>query len=1136
MTGRDTDIAVVGIACRFPDAANPDLFWRNIDEGLVSTRELPDEVFRAAGVAEEVLRAPDFVRVAATLADVAEFAGDFFGYSPREAELMDPAQRLFLEACWEALESAGHPPRRDGPLTGVFAGTGPSTYQLAIQVARARIHGVAAVGDDADVALGGMADFLTARVAYKLGLRGPSVTVQTACSSGLTAVHYAVLSLLSGECDLALAGGATVNEPLAGYRHKPGGLASQDGLCRAFDAGSTGTSFSSGVGVVALRRLADALADGDPVLAVVRGSAVGNDGAERSGFTAPSPGGVADVVAAALRVADVPAGDVRYVEAHGSATALGDQIELRGLTDAFRRGTAEAGYCGLGSVKANVGHCGPAAGIAGFIKAVHVVRTGKLPPQPLFERPRDPGVLAESPFVVSPEAGVCTDPGRHVLVNSMGLGGSIATAVLAPPPAPTRPVAEAAEQARLVLSARGRGELDALSRALADELDSGELPLADVAHTLRVGRHSFAERRVVTGSAAEVSRALRLPRPPAARTMRAAPRDALVVLPPEGSLPEEFLARLSAALRHPETVRGPYERADDRFVILVGHGDSGKGKHVLPVDVEAIDEAVCVAWLHGVEVDWETLAAGRGRRIALPTYPFRRRRYWALDDLPPVAAADAPAAVTPAAVEVSTEDDLEGGLLALWRELFGTDGIGLDDEFGSLGGTSLLSVRMALEIQQRYDVLVNVHRAGGSRATVRRLAGIIRGRLAIGQSGGEDLEQIADGDGRLVDADLQLPLGPIGASPTTGRDVLLTGATGFLGAFLLHELLKSDRERIYCLVRAADETEAWQRIRDAAARFELPEPDPERVRVVPGDLRNIGRICAGYGGGELSRRVGHVLHCGARVVFTEPYRVLRDDNVLPVLDLLRWMRAGGIGDFSFVSSVAATGVALGGDGRITESRQQPLDPRQGGYGVSKWVCERLLEQAEKDGMRVRVFRPGFILGSTATGACNTTDWIWHLLAGGLAVGAHPLDERTLPMAPVDLVAAAIAELCLSPGSAGRAYHLMHQSTLSPRQLFELLSDAGMPTTGTTIEQWQRTVAARALETGSGVLSSMALYDIEGHQDDASGMEAVAWRSWLDRRGLDSAPTGALLRRCLAHLAGRQPEFGELMAGEVMEAR
>ncbi|RSM86042.1 polyketide synthase type I [Kibdelosporangium aridum] len=1034
---RETDIAVVGVGCRFPDAPTPERFWQNIDEGHVAIRDLPDEVFCSAGVSEDVLRAPDFVRAAATLAEPGDFATEFFGYSPREAGLTDPAHRLMLEVCWEALEFAGHPPAKNGPVTGIFAGAGPSTYAFALQVAAARKGGIAGVIDEGDLYLGSAPDFLTSRVAYKLGLLGPSVTIQTACSSGLTAVHYAALSLLSGECDIALAGAAVVNEPLTGYRYRPGGLLSQDGLCRSFDARSTGTSFSSGVGVVALRRLSDALTSGDPVLAVIRGTAAGNDGAERSGFTAPSPAGVASVLSSALRAGDVAADQVRYVEAHGSGTALGDQIELRGIIDAIGKGEE----CGLGSVKTNIGHCGPAAGIAGLIKAINVARTGNLPPHPLFEVPRDPGVLADSRFFVSAKAATAEDP--YVLVNSMGLGGTIASAVLAPPPQPTRPSAPERDVVRLVLSARNRRELDAMSRNLADELDRGDLAIGDVEYTLRVGRRAFEERRVVTAPADKLSAALRLPRPPAVRTARV-------------STPGE-------------PTSDPYEN-----------------------------------WLRGLEVDWEALSEGEGRRVRLPSYPFSRRRFWAIDE---------PVAAVPVAEIAQATDDVEASLLELWRELFGVNTIGVDDEFGSLGGTSLLSVRMALEIQDRHGAIVNVHRAGGSKATVRRIAEIIRGQQP---------DQVADGDSALADADIELPLGPVGATGM-GTDVLLTGATGFLGAFLLHELQQATSERIHCVVRAADETEAWQRLRNTATRYELPEPEPDRVSVIPADLKDIGKHLTD----ELARDVGHVLHCANKVVFTEPYRVLRHDNVLPMAELLRWMRRNGVPEFSFVSSTAATGYTLGESHKVMETRQQPLDPGEGGYGVGKWVCERILERAEKDGMRVRIFRPGFILGSRETGACNPSDMIWRLITSGLTVGAHPTDERAWPMAPVDVVAKAIAELSRVPGSVGRAYHLIDQTATGPKRLFELLSEAGMPTRPMDRGAWRELVAQRA--NGNEVLSSMALYELDGYEDDGPNhMQAVAWRPWLAESGLDSAVSGDLLRRCLKHLADRYPTFQELL--------
>jgi thioester reductase-like protein len=297
--------------------------------------------------------------------------------------------------------------------------------------------------------------------------------------------------------------------------------------------------------------------------------------------------------------------------------------------------------------------------------------------------------------------------------------------------------------------------------------------------------------------------------------------------------------------------------------------------------------------------------------------------------------------------------------------------------------------------------------------------------------------------------------------------------------------------------------------------------------VVPGDLRDVAAACDRYRSGELADRIGHVLHCAARVVFTEPYRTLRDDNVVPVAELLRWMRGHGIRDVSFISTIAATAPAAAG-GRLLETRQQPLDPELGGYAIGKWVVERLLDRVDQDGMRVRVFRPGCIMASTATGACNPSDLIWKILIGGLAVGAHPLDDRAVPMGPVDLVARGVVELALSAGSVGRAYHLVDERSLGLRRMFELLAEAGLPTRPLPLPEWQRLVAGQALSSGSPILSTTALYEIEGGDLDEDGVQARGWQPWLRRRGLSPAITGAGLRGGVAFLAGRQPEVTALL--------
>ncbi|MFJ9576942.1 thioester reductase domain-containing protein [Streptomyces sp. NPDC101191] len=1158
----ETDIAIVGVGARFPDARGPAEFWHNLAEGHVSLREFTDDELREAAVDPSVHDAPDYVRVGVRLPGLTDFDAGFFGISPAEAELIDPHQRIFLEVCWEALEHAGHPPRDDGPLVGVYAGASFSTYAMALYLAKVREHGFVAVADG-DIRRGSLFDFMPARVAHRLGLRGPAVAVQTACSSSLTAVHQAVNALLAGDCDIALAGGSGGAVPEAGYRHEPGGIASEDGYCRSFDAKSSGTATGAGVGVVVLRRLQDALADGDHIWAVVEGSAVDNDGADRPGFTAPSPRGVADVVRAALDAAGTDPDRLAYVEAHGSGTPLGDHVELLGLAEALRSPSGRTGFAGLGSVKTNVGHCGAAAGIAGLVKAVHVAHTGQLPPHPQFTGPRDPGVLAGSSLRIDTEPRTSEDPERRVLVHSMGQGGTNAAVVLRAP-APARPGTARPDTApglvRLTVSARSRTALDTLCRQLADTLDEGAHEVTDIAHTLRVGRRHFAHRRVVAAAPGQLAAALRLPRPPRARTVLARPLTALVVTtaptPRAAAVTEELLTALGPGTRTAPEV--PDTVPADTYLVVVGPGTAGPGRHVTgdgEDGAEAVDAALTAAWVEGVDVDWAAVAAPGARRVPLPTYAFERRRLWALDRLgdvlrgrpgdtsaprtdrgPGVAADPRPGRL---GAPVPASDALEAELVALWEELFGIAPVGVADEFDTLGGTSLLATRMALEIGRRHDVRLNLHRVGGTRATVRRVAEAVRSQLSGQGTGGEDL----DGDGALIDADLELPLGD--ALPQRPGDaVLLTGATGFIGAFLLRELCATDEGPVYCLVRARDEADAWRRLRATAAAYALPEPDPDRVRVVVGDLTGGAAVLDRVP--DAAARVGRVVHCAARVVFTEPYRSLREANVLATAELLRWMRANGVPDLTYVSSLAAATPTGAPRRTVKEERGQPLSAESGGYGASKWVCERLVERAERDGMRVRVFRPGLVLGDSETGACNPKDMTWRMLAGSLATGLRPADDRPLFLAPVDAVARAVVSLARRPDSLGRAYHLVDAEPMTLRTLIGGLAAEGLTTTEAPVREWHAAVAGLALDSADETLAAVALIRTEETADHGTShgtqgedahvtVEAAGWRDWLAAEGRTAAVTPQALARSLRHLADR-PEYRPTIGARLTELK
>ena len=485
-------VAILGMSCRFPAVDGTEQFWRLLCAGGEAISRFSEEELRTAGVALPL--PPDFVAAGSILEDEELFDAAFFDLNPREAELTDPQHRLFLECAWQALEIAGYDPDRCGARTGVFAGAALNTYAPCSIYPNREVRKAV---DPLQLLVAVDKDFLATLVSYKLNLRGPSIGVQTACSSALVAVHLACQSLLTYQCDLALAGGVTVKVPKdRGYRWHEGAIVSRDGRCRPFDAAAAGTVFGSGLGAVVLKRLEDAVADGDPIEAVIRGTAINNDGAMKVGFTAPSVRGQAEVIAAAQELAEVGAEEIGYLETHGTGTALGDPVELAALEEVFRAGTNRKGYCALGAVKANIGHLDVAAGVAGLIKTALVLKHRQIPPLLHFEKPNPRIDLEASPFYAPTRLEEWRSEGpRRAGVSSFGVGGTNAHAVLEEAPA-LPPSGPSRRWQLLPLSARTETALEAATSRLATALEERrDAPLADVAYTLQVGRKVFRYRR-----------------------------------------------------------------------------------------------------------------------------------------------------------------------------------------------------------------------------------------------------------------------------------------------------------------------------------------------------------------------------------------------------------------------------------------------------------------------------------------------------------------------------------------------------------------------------------------------------------------------------------------------------------------
>jgi acyl transferase domain-containing protein/acyl carrier protein len=560
--------AIVGMACRLPGADSLAEFWKNLSRGVESIARFNDEGARVSLVNPDLLRGRLHVKAAGALRQIEYFDAAFFGLTPREASQMDPQIRLFLECAWEALEDAGYAGELDGTHVGVYAGANISGYLLS------NLHASLAPTGSVEnllTLIGNDKDYLAPHVAYKLNLKGPAVNVQTACSTSLVAVHMAGQALANHECDLALAGAVTVRVPHRfGYIYEDGGILSPDGHCRAFDAASRGTVPGSGAGIVALKRLADALADGDRIHAVIRGSAVNNDGSAKVGFTAPSVEGQAEVIAQAQAMAGVEPAQIGYIEAHGTATPLGDACEIAALSQVFSTSTRDRGFCAIGSVKTNIGHLEAASGMAGLIKTVLALEHEALPPSLHFDTPNPEIDFAGSAFFVNTGLRDWKRGARPRLagVSSFGVGGTNAHLIVEEAPARAVPVFDERSYHILALSAKTPAALSELVERFEKHLaDNGDL-LADICFTANTGRKHFAHRFAAVAASAHQMR-----------------------------------EQLSAFRRR------------------------GEGSPDSTAPVEAV--RLATAYRRGDTIDWAAFDAPWPRkRVSLPTYPFQRQRYW----------------------------------------------------------------------------------------------------------------------------------------------------------------------------------------------------------------------------------------------------------------------------------------------------------------------------------------------------------------------------------------------------------------------------------------------------------------------------------------------------------------------------
>ncbi|WP_051755912.1 type I polyketide synthase [Kitasatospora purpeofusca] len=726
---RDTDIAVIGLACRFPDAVDADQFWDNLVSGVDSISRFPPKSIPGPGGGKR-----EYVPARGLLREPEWFDAGYFGYTPREALLTDPQHRVLLECAVEAIEGAGYDPDRFPGLIGIYAGCSLSSYTETLRARQREDQSITTW----DILMGTTSDYLASRIAYKLGLRGPTANVQAACATSLYAVHFAARALLAGECDLALAGGSSVRLPAELDNYRVGGITSPSGVCSPFDTSADGVVGGQGCGITVLKRLSEAIADGDHIHAVLRGSAVNNDGRDRAGFTAPGVRGQVEVVRAAQRAAGVTPSSITYLEAHGTGTRVGDPIEVAGLNQAFDDGQPREEPCLLGSVKGNIGHLDAAAGIAGFIKTVLAVERGTVPPSLHYSVPNPDIDFAAGPFVVVTEPTPWAPVGqpRRAGLTARGLGGNNAHIVLEQPPAPL-PRAGADDHQLLVLSAHTPAALDELTARVAGRLaDRPDLELRDVAWTLQVGRrlHGYrrfavvrdrqdalrvlgggAPERLVDGDHARDGRAVALVLPRTADAERVRHWQALGPAPDLTLGPDSDEAAIGSALDTPGRVF--LDLGDPGTAARLREHPRWTPEHLV-VPVTDPLAALGELWLAGLPIDWAAARTEPARRVPLPGYPFQRQPY--LLEAGPVVQP------SPSAPEAGP--NTERTVSMLFTEMLGLPEVDPEDSFFDLGGDSLVANELMGRLEQLLPVRLEV-RAMYDAPSVREFTALVEEQL-----------------------------------------------------------------------------------------------------------------------------------------------------------------------------------------------------------------------------------------------------------------------------------------------------------------------------------------------------------------------------------------------------------------------
>lgn len=1147
------DIAVIGMAGRYPMANDNEAFWENLLAGRDGIVEVPKDRWDHDAYFSEDRDAPGatYARWGGFLSDVDKFDPRFFNISPKEAETMDPQQRLFLETAWAAIEDAGYTPRRIQASAkqrglkdaGVFAGVIYGEYSFFVDIP---IAGYWAVPN---------------RVSYHLGFNGPSFAVDTACSASLTAVHLACESLRRGECAYAIAGGVNVSIHPGKYQlMAQGRFASSDGRCRSFGAGGDGYVPGEGVVALILKPLEDARADGDRIYGVIRASTL-NHGGHTHGFTVPNPNAQAELVSEALEQAGVHPRALSYVEAHGTGTALGDPIEVTALTKAYRRHTQDRQYCAIGSAKSNIGHLEAAAGATGIVKALLQLQHETLVPS-LHSETVNPAIdFGNSPFYlvrgVRPwPRGAAGDASRPRLasVSSFGAGGSNAHVILEEHMDDAQGIAEAAGAQLVLLSARRDERLTASARNLLHFLrtERGQrTSLADLAWTLMVGREAFEHRLAIVASTHE-----------------------------------ELMTRLAAFLDG-RTLSG----------IATGVARTHRDSDDLPGETQTDQDylrnlfeqghlpRLADFWTQGWLIDWELLrGAHRGRTVSLPAYPFARERYWivpgeyqraprptqaATERPAPVPAMQLPAQTAPPPVKVSSEDGdlrprLQAQVIRIFAELtkLPEAELDVDADFLDFGFDSVASVRMLNRLMKLYGARVPAT-AMQEYTTIRTFvdhivqAGYIQETSAPAPPPPAQSSQVSAPS--TVTGPAHAPEKLTRDSPFPVQHIFITGVTGVLGGKLLHDLLETTDARIACLVRGDDVEKARARIQYFLQTYDpqgrLTEAFRQRVTPLLGDvtLDRFGLAPEAYD--RLAAQTDVTFHAAGKTTLVTFYEALAPINVEGTRRVVDFALQTKHRYMVYVSSFSALGDRL--NFNHPPFTEKDLDLGQGydhlPYQETKYQAEKLIREASARGLVWNIFRPGNIMGDGTNGRypfaeVSVKGVYYDIVKTVIDTGVSMLSPVHWDITPVDYVSAAMVHLALRRPSYRETYHLTNPDVRRYYDVVNSIRDFGYDVRFVPIDEYFRMATERLLRRPGtdAPYESQTLevfkYGVEIfgkiHYEESSYAACTYTRSILAPVGIHCPTIAELLPIYLQHCieAGYLPPPGIPINGARVQAR